>query len=171
MDRFGGFSLSLCLRVLPPPPRIYSAMYAGGSLAAAQALIAGDDIAINLMGGQTHARRDCASGFSYVNDVVLSILHLLRAPPASLEAESSGGETRRVLYLNLDAWHSSGVEEAFFTTDRVFTLSLHRCARRPLATSSAHKKPPSAHPLPPAYPASVARGRRRDASATLSVDC
>ena len=27
---------------------------------------------------QTHARRDCASGFSYVNDVVLAMLTLLR---------------------------------------------------------------------------------------------
>lgn len=107
---------------------VYSSLYAGGSLAAAQALVSGDDVAINLMGGQTHARRDCASGFSFVNDAVLAILHLLRAPPASLEDASSGGETRRVLFLNLDGWHSSGVEEAFFTTNRVMCISLHRYA-------------------------------------------
>ena len=108
--------------------RLYSALYAGGSLAAAQALVGGDDIAINLMGGQTHARRDCASGFSYVNDVVLAILHLLRAPPGSLEDPSSGGAERRVMFVNLDGWHCSGVEEAFYTTDRVLCLSLHRYA-------------------------------------------
>ena len=107
---------------------LYSALYAGGSLAAAQALVAGDDIAINLMGGQTHARRDCASGFSYVNDVVLAILHLLRAVPGSLEDPSSGGDQRRVMFVNLDGWHCSGVEEAFYTTDRVLCLSLHRYA-------------------------------------------
>jgi acetoin utilization deacetylase AcuC-like enzyme len=111
-------------------------LYAGGSLAAAQALVSGDDVAINLMGGQTHARRDCASGFSFVNDAVLAILHLLRAPPASLEDASSGGETRRVLFLNLDGWHSSGVEEAFFTTNRVMCISLHRCERH---------RPPTTH--------------------------
>ena len=53
---------------------IYSTLYVGASLAAAEGLVLGDDIAISLMGGQTHARRDCASGYSYVNDVVLAIL-------------------------------------------------------------------------------------------------
>lgn len=74
------------------------------------------------MGGQTHARRDCASGFSFVNDVVLAILTMLEP-----RAEDPS-EDRRVLYVNLDAWHCSGVEEAFYTTDRVFCLSLHHHA-------------------------------------------
>ena len=113
---------------------IYSTLYVGASLAAAEGLVLGDDIAISLMGGQTHARRDCASGYSYVNDVVLAILHLLRAPDGSLEDAPAhpppGGEpvNRRVLFVNLDAWHSSGVEEAFYTTDRVCCISLHRYA-------------------------------------------
>ena len=80
------------------------------------------------MGGQTHARRDCASGYSYVNDVVLAILTLLRAPSGALEDSSNTGGERRVLYVNLDGYHSSGVEEAFYTTDRVLCLSLHRHA-------------------------------------------
>ena len=108
--------------------RVYSALYAGGSIAAANALVAGDDVAINFMGGQVHARRDCASGFSYVNDVVLAILTLLRAPLGSLEDGVNTGGERRVLYVNLDGWHASGVEEAFYTTDRVLTISLHRRA-------------------------------------------
>ena len=107
---------------------IYSTLYAGASIAAAQALISGDDVALSFMGGQTHARRDCASGVSYVNDVVLAILHLLRAPVGALEDPASTGGDRRVLFLNLDAWHASGVEEAFYTTDRVLTISVHRCA-------------------------------------------
>ena len=94
--------------------REWSTIYAGASVAAANALSNGTaDIAINWMGGQTHARRDCASGFSYVNDVVLAIVALLRSH-------------ERVMFVNLDAWHASGVEEAFFTTDRVLCLSLHR---------------------------------------------
>lgn len=72
------------------------------------------------MGGQTHARRDCASGFSYVNDAVLAILQLLRVPAPDPQPE------RRVLFVNVDAHHCSGVEEAFFTTDRVCTVSVHR---------------------------------------------
>lgn len=89
-------------------------IYAGASVAAAKSLTQGTaDIAINWMGGQTHARRDCAAGFSYVNDVVLAILALLKS-------------FDRVMFVNVDAWHPSGVEEAFFTTDRVLSLSLHR---------------------------------------------
>jgi len=94
--------------------REYSTIYAGASVAAAKDLASGkSDIAINWMGGQTHARRDCASGFSYLNDVVLAILTLL----ATYE---------RVLFVNMDAWHPSGVEEAFFTTDRVLCFSIHQ---------------------------------------------
>ena len=102
---------------------LYSQAYTGGSLAAARSVRDGEsDIAICWMGGQTHARRDCASGFSFVNDVVLAVLALL-TPSADEPAEE-----RRVLYLNVDAWHCSGVEEAFYTTDRVLCLSLHHHA-------------------------------------------
>jgi len=56
-------------------------MYAGGSLAGARKLSAGTtDIAINWSGGLHHAKRGEASGFCYVNDIVLAILELLRYP-------------------------------------------------------------------------------------------
>lgn len=32
----------------------------------------------------------------------------------------------RVLYLDIDIHHGDGVEEAFFTTDRVMTVSFHK---------------------------------------------
>ena len=32
----------------------------------------------------------------------------------------------RVLYLDIDIHHGDGVEEAFFTTDRVLTCSFHK---------------------------------------------
>jgi len=55
-------------------------MYAGGSLAGARKLCAGTtDIAINWAGGLHHAKRGEASGFCYVNDIVLAILELLRS--------------------------------------------------------------------------------------------
>ena len=92
-------------------------------MAAAQSVATGEsDIALCLMGGQTHARRDCASGFSYVNDVVLAILQMLRVPAPEPQID------RRVLFVNVDGHHCSGVEEAFYTTDRVCTVSLHRYA-------------------------------------------
>jgi acetoin utilization deacetylase AcuC-like enzyme len=49
-----------------------------------------------------------ASGFCYINDIVLAILELLKYHP-------------RVLYIDIDIHHGDGVEEAFYTTDRVMT--------------------------------------------------
>lgn len=53
--------------------------YGGASLAAARKLCAGTtDIAINWSGGLHHAKKAEASGFCYVNDIVLAILEMLR---------------------------------------------------------------------------------------------
>eukprot|EP00759_Apiculatamorpha_spiralis_P033945 PhF_6_TR35050/c0_g1_i1/m.51073/K06067/HDAC1_2; histone deacetylase 1/2 len=71
------------------------------------------DVAINWSGGLHHAKRLEASGFCYINDIVLAILELLK-------------EHRRVLYIDIDVHHGDGVEEAFYTSDRVFTLSFHK---------------------------------------------
>jgi len=46
-------------------------------------------------------------------DIVLGILELLRYHP-------------RVLYVDIDVHHGDGVEEAFYTTDRVMTCSFHK---------------------------------------------
>ncbi|KAI0927875.1 transcriptional activator that enhances pseudohyphal growth [Taiwanofungus camphoratus] len=89
-------------------------MYAGGSLAAARKLCAGTtDIAINWSGGLHHAKKAEASGFCYVNDIVLAILELLRYHP-------------RVLYIDIDIHHGDGVEFAFYHTNRVMTVSFHK---------------------------------------------
>ncbi|XP_078431677.1 histone deacetylase 6 [Wolffia australiana] len=87
---------------------------AGGSIGAAVKLNREDaDIAINWAGGLHHAKKGEASGFCYVNDIVLGILELLKYH-------------RRVLYVDIDVHHGDGVEEAFFTTDRVMTVSFHK---------------------------------------------
>ncbi|XP_019708723.1 histone deacetylase 6 isoform X2 [Elaeis guineensis] len=87
---------------------------AGGSIGAAVKINRGDaDIAINWAGGLHHAKKCEASGFCYVNDIVLGILELLKFH-------------RRVLYVDIDVHHGDGVEEAFFTTDRVMTVSFHK---------------------------------------------
>lgn len=47
------------------------------------------------------------------SDIVLGILELLRFK-------------QRVLYVDIDVHHGDGVEEAFYTTDRVMTVSFHK---------------------------------------------
>lgn len=92
----------------------FCTLYAGASLDAAKKLLAGQsDIAINWSGGLHHAKKSEASGFCYINDIVLAILQLLRYHP-------------RVLYIDIDVHHGDGVEQAFFSTDRVMTLSFHK---------------------------------------------
>ncbi|TRM68856.1 hypothetical protein BD626DRAFT_392509 [Schizophyllum amplum] len=92
----------------------YCQISAGGSIAAANRLASGaTDIAINWAGGLHHAKKREASGFCYVNDIVLGIIELLRTYP-------------RVLYVDIDCHHGDGVEEAFYTTDRVMTCSFHK---------------------------------------------
>ncbi|RVD87121.1 uncharacterized protein DFL_005364 [Arthrobotrys flagrans] len=71
------------------------------------------DIAINWAGGLHHAKKSEASGFCYINDIVLGIIELLRYK-------------KRVLYIDIDVHHGDGVEEAFYTTDRVMTVSFHK---------------------------------------------
>ena len=88
--------------------------YAGASIDGAVRLNHGlADVAINWAGGLHHAKKCEASGFCYVNDIVLAILELLK-------------HHARVLYIDIDVHHGDGVEEAFFTTDRVMTLSFHK---------------------------------------------
>eukprot|EP01112_Ceratiomyxa_fruticulosa_P007684 TRINITY_DN1993_c0_g2_i1.p1 TRINITY_DN1993_c0_g2~~TRINITY_DN1993_c0_g2_i1.p1 ORF type:complete len:412 (+),score=70.32 TRINITY_DN1993_c0_g2_i1:255-1490(+) len=87
---------------------------AGGSIDGAAKLNHGNnDICINWAGGLHHAKQKEASGFCYVNDIVLGILELLKYH-------------QRVLYIDIDVHHGDGVEEAFYTTDRVMTVSFHK---------------------------------------------
>ncbi len=76
----------------------FSRLAAGSSLDAADCIITGmSDIVINWSGGYHHAKKVEASGFCYVNDIVLCILELLKFYP-------------RVLYLDIDVHHGDGVE-------------------------------------------------------------
>ncbi|TGZ71357.1 hypothetical protein CRM22_002700, partial [Opisthorchis felineus] len=92
----------------------FCSIYTGASLQAAKYLnneVA--DIAINWSGGLHHAKKFEASGFCYINDIVIAILELLKYHP-------------RVLYIDIDVHHGDGVQEAFYLTDRVMTVSFHR---------------------------------------------
>ena len=51
--------------------------------------------------------------FSFDNDLFSAINELLKSFP-------------RVLYIDIDIHHGDGVQEAFYLTDRVMTLSFHK---------------------------------------------
>ena len=70
-------------------------------------------------GGTHHGRPDRASGFCYFNDPVFALLTLLEH---GLE---------RLLYVDLDAHHGDGVQDAFADDPRVLTVSIHEEKRWP----------------------------------------
>ena len=91
----------------------YSALACGASLTGADLVLSGEvDAAFNPSGGLHHAFPQRASGFCYLNDVVLACMRL-----------AAGG--MRVLYLDVDAHHGDGVQAAFYDRRDVMTLSLH----------------------------------------------
>jgi len=92
----------------------FCSMYTGASLEGAMRLNHKCcDVAVNWSGGLHHAKKFEASGFCYVNDIVIAILELLKYH-------------QRVCYIDIDIHHGDGVQEAFYFTDRVMTVSLHK---------------------------------------------
>jgi acetoin utilization protein AcuC len=91
---------------------------AGGTMLAARLTEAGGIVHVP-GGGTHHGRPDRASGFCYLNDPVLGLLTWLDL-----------GLTN-ILYLDIDAHHGDGVQDAFHDDDRVFTLSIHEADRWP----------------------------------------
>jgi acetoin utilization protein AcuC len=69
-------------------------------------------VAFNPFGGFHHAGKDLAGGFCYINDIAVAIADLVR-------------KGRRVACVDIDAHHGDGVQDAFYETDRVLTISLH----------------------------------------------
>lgn len=90
----------------------------GGSIRAAELALEGR-VAFHPAGGTHHGRPDRASGFCYFNDPVFALLALLK---------NGAG---RVLYVDLDAHHGDGVQDAFARDARVATISIHESGRWP----------------------------------------
>jgi acetoin utilization protein AcuC len=91
----------------------WSRLVTGASLQASELVDSGEvAVAFNISGGLHHALADHASGFCYINDPVIVISSLLK-------------KGRRVAYIDIDAHHGDGVQEAFYHSDRVLTISLH----------------------------------------------
>ena len=74
------------------------------------------DIVFNPTGGFHHAGRDFASGFCYISDVVLAAKKWLDLK-------------KRVLYVDIDAHHGDQVQEAFYSTSNVMTISFHESGK------------------------------------------
>ncbi|MBI4637055.1 MAG: acetoin utilization protein AcuC [Candidatus Rokubacteria bacterium] len=90
-----------------------SCLAVGGSLLAARLVADGEvDRAFHFAGGLHHALPDRASGFCYLNDPVLAILHLRQ-------------KGWRVCYVDIDAHHGDGVQFAFYRDRDVLTISTH----------------------------------------------
>jgi acetoin utilization protein AcuC len=112
----------------------------GGSIRAAQIALEGR-IAFHPAGGTHHGRPDRASGFCYFNDPVFAILTLL------------AGGIERVLYVDLDAHHCDGVQDAFGHDTRVYTVSIHEQGRWPYTGGAADVGAGQARnlPVPPGF--------------------
>lgn len=95
-----------------------ASMSVGGSIHAAELSLDGR-IAYHPAGGTHHGKRNRASGFCYFNDPVFAILTYLERG------------IERVLYVDIDAHHGDGVEDAFADDPRVFTISVHEENRWP----------------------------------------
>ena len=96
-----------------------AALAVGASLVAADALMDGEvDVAFNAGGGYHHAGPDSASGFCIFNDAVLAIQRIL-----------ARDGVERVAYVDVDAHHGDGVQNAFAASERVLTISVHESGR------------------------------------------
>jgi len=92
---------------------------AGGTYAAMEALITGNALAaFNPLGGFHHAMPDHAEGFCYINDIAITLRDVLRRVPQV-----------KIAYIDLDAHHGNGVQEAFYEDPRVLFISLHETGR------------------------------------------
>lgn len=103
----------------PPYEGMYQAsiLPVGASLIATQMVMNGEvDVAFNISGGLHHAAPNYASGFCVFNDAVIAIKSLLQ-------------KGMRVAYIDIDAHHGDGVQNAFYDSDNVLTISIHEWGR------------------------------------------
>jgi acetoin utilization protein AcuC len=120
---------------------VYPEMYrrpmtsAGGMLLAASLTLDGGTVFCP-GGGTHHGRPDRASGFCYLNDPVLGMLHWL------------DGGLSRVAYVDIDAHHGDGVQDAFAGDPRVLTISVHEAGRWPRTGAAGDRAGGSARNFP-----------------------
>ena len=95
----------------------YHLLAAGATLLGVDLIEGGEsDIVFNPTGGFHHAGKDFASGFCYINDVVLAARRWL-------------DRKKRVLYVDIDAHHGDQVQEAFYASSKIMTISFHESGK------------------------------------------
>ncbi|MCK5055086.1 MAG: acetoin utilization protein AcuC [Candidatus Aminicenantes bacterium] len=95
----------------------YASLASGASITGARMILSGEaNIVFNPSGGFHHAGPAKASGFCYVNDVVLAAMELTVAK-------------KSVLFLDMDVHHGDGVQSAFYERDDIMTVSLHESGK------------------------------------------
>jgi acetoin utilization protein AcuC len=100
--------------IFPGMHRI-SALVCGASIVALEEVLSGRRTrSFSIAGGLHHAHRSRAAGFCVYNDAAVAIAVARAAKPEL-----------RVLYIDIDAHHGDGVQEAFDGTSKVMTISLH----------------------------------------------
>ena len=96
----------------------WSLRAAGGTHATMLSIVNGDALAaFNPLGGFHHAMPGHAEGFCYLNDVVIAIRDALQIKPM------------KIAYVDLDAHHGNGVQQAFYRDPRVLFISVHETGR------------------------------------------
>jgi acetoin utilization protein AcuC len=92
-----------------------AALTCGASVLALEEVLAGRRTrTFSIAGGMHHAHKSRAAGFSVYNDAAVAIAIARRDHPGV-----------RVLYVDIDAHHGDGVQEAFYGSPDVMTVSLH----------------------------------------------
>jgi len=121
----------------PVYPEIYRRpMTSAGGVLLAASLTADGGIVFCPGGGTHHGRADRASGFCYLNDPVLGILRWLDLGLS------------RVAYVDIDAHHGDGVQDAFAGDARVLTVSVHEEGSWPRTGAAADRAGGSARNFP-----------------------
>jgi acetoin utilization protein AcuC len=97
----------------------WSLRAAGGTHEALERIMDGDAlVAFNPLGGFHHGMPAYAEGFCYINDIAVAIIDSLNRLPK-----------QRIAYVDIDAHHANGVQQAFYTDPRVLVISLHETGR------------------------------------------
>ena len=94
-----------------------AALSVGASVKGAEMLLKENYASVfNISGGLHHAMPNYASGFCVFNDAVIAIKKFL----------DSG---KKVAYIDIDCHHGDGVQNAFYDSDQVLTISIHESGR------------------------------------------
>ncbi len=114
-----GFLMGLGTPDCPVFPDMYTypTLATGATLTGADLIASGkNEIAFNPSGGYHHAHPSMASGFCYINDIVLACMSLAKAG-------------MKTLFIDLDVHHCDGVQEAFYERSDIMTISLHESGK------------------------------------------